>query len=139
MTWYPDHPDLVDKSKSRHCVFSMYSHGVHYLGRSIKIHLYWAMRNCNTNPDTLRSLISHIPDHYQVCMEVYCVNHCLDRGIFNRVTTQPATRTPPATSPTTRLAKWPSLTLPQLPYFCRTYSRHQRLQERRGFLQSMLH
>ena len=36
------------------------------LGKSIKTHLYWAMRNCGENADTLKSLIDSIPSHYQV-------------------------------------------------------------------------
>ena len=36
------------------------------LGKSIKTHLYWAMRNCGENADTLKNLIDNIPSHYQV-------------------------------------------------------------------------
>ena len=38
-----------------------------YVGRSIKIHLYWAMKNCGEDPDKLCALIMNIADHYQVC------------------------------------------------------------------------
>ena len=39
-----------------------------YIGRSIKTHLYWAMKNCGEDPDKLCALIMNIADHYQVCM-----------------------------------------------------------------------
>ena len=39
-----------------------------YVGRSIKTHLYWAMKNCGEDPDKLCALIMNIADHYQVCM-----------------------------------------------------------------------
>lgn len=37
-----------------------------FTGRSIKIHLYWAMKNCGGCPETLRKLILNIPNHYMV-------------------------------------------------------------------------
>ena len=36
------------------------------LGKSIKTHLYWAMRNCDGKADNLKRLIDNIPSHYQV-------------------------------------------------------------------------
>ena len=36
------------------------------LRRNIKIHYYWAMKNCGEDPDKLRALIENIADHYQV-------------------------------------------------------------------------
>ena len=44
----------------------MWLHGVPLLGKSVKTHLYWAMKNCGTSPDTLRRLITNIPEHYKV-------------------------------------------------------------------------
>ena len=35
-------------------------------GRSVKTHLYWAMKNCDGKPDVLRKLITNIPNHYKV-------------------------------------------------------------------------
>ena len=32
----------------------------------MKIHLYWAMKNCGADPDKLCALIENIADHYQV-------------------------------------------------------------------------
>ena len=36
-------------------------------GKSIKVHLYWAMKNCGGSPDQLRRLIENVPHHYMVC------------------------------------------------------------------------
>ncbi len=36
------------------------------LGRSIKIHLYWAMKNCGGDPDVLQQMALNIPNHYKV-------------------------------------------------------------------------
>ena len=33
-------------------------------GRSIKVHLYWAMKNCGGSAEVLKQLMS-IPGHYQ--------------------------------------------------------------------------
>ena len=41
--------------------------GAHSIGKSIKTHLYWCMKNCTNNPDKLRQLIMNIPLHYMVC------------------------------------------------------------------------
>ena len=40
--------------------------GVHQIGKSIKVHLYWAMKNCGDSPSKLQELILNIPCHYQV-------------------------------------------------------------------------
>ena len=40
-----------------------------FIGKSIKVHLYWAMKNCSDCPDTLRSLITNISNHYQVLLQ----------------------------------------------------------------------
>ena len=40
-----------------------------YVGRSIKTHLYWAMKNYGEDPDKLYALIMNIADHYQVCSD----------------------------------------------------------------------
>ena len=88
ITWFPN---LIDKRKTQwsanihvyvhphsvgvyllHVVIRMFISiyrrfiGVHYLGRSIKIHLYWAMKNCSQDPDQLREFVFNIPDHYKV-------------------------------------------------------------------------
>ena len=34
-------------------------------GKSIKIHLYWAMKNCEGCPQTLRDFMVNIPNQYQ--------------------------------------------------------------------------
>ena len=47
------------------CCMSSFQY-INILGRSIKIHLYWAMKNCGEDPDKLRALIECIGDHYQV-------------------------------------------------------------------------
>ena len=39
-----------------------------YVGRSIKTHLYWAMKSCGEDPEKLCALIMNIADHYQVYM-----------------------------------------------------------------------
>ena len=39
-------------------------------GKSIKLHLYWAMRNCGGSPDALKSLIENVPEHYKVLFMV---------------------------------------------------------------------
>jgi hypothetical protein len=44
VTWFPE---LVDKRKS------------------IKTHLYWAMKNCQRSADCLRRLVDNIPAHYE--------------------------------------------------------------------------
>lgn len=68
VSWFPD---LVDKSKFSHSYDSDYNHLVCiYLGKSIKIHLYWAMKNCGGDASKLRELIVNIVKHYQVCSHV---------------------------------------------------------------------
>ena len=62
-TWFPE---LVDKRTQFYCDIIMYMYIVPIIGKSIKTHLYWAMKNCNGNSETLRELIDSIPKHYQV-------------------------------------------------------------------------
>ena len=38
----------------------------HYLRKKYQDPLYWAMKNCDEDPDKLRALIENIADHYQV-------------------------------------------------------------------------
>ena len=59
--WFPE---LVDKSM----IFAswLFWYNCVLSGRSIKIHLYWAMKNCEKEPKKLRQLIDNIPRHYQV-------------------------------------------------------------------------
>ena len=71
ISWFPE---LSDKSMcekkttliSCSIVFILF-YFFFFSGRSIKIHLYWAMQNCEDNPETLRSMIRNIPSHYAVC------------------------------------------------------------------------
>lgn len=70
VTWFPE---LVDKRKDCFTLnigtcADWYVFGVPLLGKSVKTHLYWAMKNCGTSPDTLRRLILNIPEHYKVCI-----------------------------------------------------------------------
>ena len=37
-----------------------------HLGRSIKRHLYWAMKNCGGDPNILQQMALNIPNHYKV-------------------------------------------------------------------------
>ena len=41
------------------------------VGRSVKIHLYWAMKNCSDSPSKLQELIMNIPCHYQVHLHIH--------------------------------------------------------------------
>ena len=67
--WFPQ---VTDKRKRT--VLCSYSNimcchatsGVHQIGKSIKVHLYWAMKNCGDSPSKLQELILNIPCHYQV-------------------------------------------------------------------------
>ena len=35
-------------------------------GKSIKVHLYWAMKNCGGSLEQIPSLIKNVPQHYMV-------------------------------------------------------------------------
>ena len=37
------------------------------LGKSTKVHLYWAMKNCDGSPDDLQLKIMNTSKHDQVC------------------------------------------------------------------------
>lgn len=67
VTWFPE---LVDKRKDCFTlnIGTCTDRYVPLLGKSVKTHLYWAMKNCGTSPDTLRTLILNIPEHYKVCI-----------------------------------------------------------------------
>ena len=41
-----------------------------YLEKSIKLHLYWAMKNCGGDADKLCKLVENIPQHYQVSIDL---------------------------------------------------------------------
>ncbi len=46
-----------------------------HLGRSIKIHLYWAMKNCGEDPNILQQMALNIPNHYKVnVIAHYCTD-----------------------------------------------------------------
>ena len=73
----------------------MYVFGVLSLGKSVKTHLYWTMKNCCDSPDTLRDLILSIPKHYKVyvcvcmyvcvCVCVYAICHILQYTTHNNI------------------------------------------------------
>lgn len=67
ITWFPE---LVDKSMIIPVSVRIICGVIFPLGKSIKTHLYWAMKNCGGNADSLRSLIDNIPSHYQVCLNL---------------------------------------------------------------------
>ena len=56
------------------------------LVHSIKIHLYWSMRNCGDSPDVLRQLIMNIPHHYKVCNVYTDMHTCCNRVTITTVT-----------------------------------------------------
>ena len=77
--WFPE---LLDKRKFVSPTFeSLYSLFCNLLGRNIKLHLYWSMKNCGGDGDALRNLVDAIPMHYQVCM-IYAVHYTLLEGGF---------------------------------------------------------
>ena len=58
--------ELSDKSEySTYINRTTYKNGS-VTGKSTKVHLYWAMRNCNGSPEDLRCKIINISKHYQV-------------------------------------------------------------------------
>ena len=59
--WFPQ---LIDKNIIL-CVKFMPVLGAS-VGKSVKTHLYWSMKNCQGKGETLKSLIDNIPSHYQV-------------------------------------------------------------------------
>ena len=62
-TWFPQ---LVDKRKS--VLFDILYVFTLIIGRSVKIHLYWAMKNCSDSPNKLKELIiSPVTTRY-ICM-----------------------------------------------------------------------
>ena len=71
--WFPE---LVDKSKTQVvCVCRYFTIIVHFLGRSIKTHLYRAMKNCEGSGVRLRSIVDNIPNHYEVHVRIH--NACV--------------------------------------------------------------
>ena len=48
-----------------------------YSTRCTKVHLYWCMRNCGGNPDSLRAMIMNISKHFQVCIYIVGVCACV--------------------------------------------------------------
>lgn len=131
----PWFPDLIDKLKIHNMhihvdphsagvrlmeatvyfVIQMKFTGVHYLGRSIKIHLY-----CSQDPDQLREFVLNIPEHYKVhvhaavCM-IYTQYTCVVYNLY-RETTQDITPLLHATLRTTHLARFRSLMKKQSKY-----------------------
>ena len=73
--WFPE---LVDKSKTQvTCmrVCRYFTIIVHFLGRSIKTHLYWAMKNCGRSGVRLRSIVDNFPTTMRY-MYVYIMHVC---------------------------------------------------------------
>ena len=70
VTWFPQ---LVDKSEYAYRphvnVFCAISYEP---GKSIKLHLYWAMKNCEGSPEQLCSLHGTYI-HVYICMYLQCV------------------------------------------------------------------
>jgi hypothetical protein len=68
VTWFPQ---LTDKSK---CVCDcLVSFMLQIAGKNIKVHLYWAMKNCEGSPKQLERLIENVPLHYMVSTYVQCI------------------------------------------------------------------
>ena len=63
VTWFPE---LADKSMFMCEDDVLISISLHAIGKNIKTHLYWCMRNCEEKADHLKSLVDNIPNHYQV-------------------------------------------------------------------------
>ena len=63
VTWFPE---LVDKSEcNKNFVFSQFAWTI-FVGRSIRTHLHFAMRNCENSAGKLRAPIDNVPKHYTV-------------------------------------------------------------------------
>ena len=65
--WFPE---LSDKCKNLLIKLSCTLVRCALIGRSIKIHLYWAMKNCGGSAEKLKEIIMNIPNHCQV--SYYC-------------------------------------------------------------------
>ena len=81
--WFPQ---LVDKRKDVFAIWHLNIH-VHVMtfikintGKSVKTHLYWAMKNCDDSPSKLQELILNIPCHYQVHLYFYN-STCIMTGV----------------------------------------------------------
>lgn len=92
--------ELADKRKDTFyqllCILCV----IESIGKSTKVHLYWAMRNSNGSPEDLRHNIMNTSKHYQVCisiMHVISVQHMLHCG---RVFTRNVILTHPVKNPT---------------------------------------
>ena len=70
-------------------------HGIilfHSSAKSIKLHLYWAMKNCGNDPEVLKDMIDNIVCHYIVSMSSNSVHlsfHCILRVTIRDVSTIP--------------------------------------------------
>ena len=59
------------------CSQNVYKHFVyHYIGKSTKTHMYWAMKNCGGDGAQLRSGILNVVQHYQVSNACTCTCMC---------------------------------------------------------------
>ena len=58
------------------CVCVCVGKDVFALAKSIKLHLYWAMKNCQGNPQNLCDMVDNIVNHYivrlQSCYFLFC-------------------------------------------------------------------
>ena len=80
-----------------------------HVAKSIKLHLYWSMKNCGRNPTLLRDLIDNIVNHYVVSTLIVIVHcHCFHD---QRVITVDVAPILYATQRHTHLARSPSRTL----------------------------
>ena len=70
--WFPE---LLDKGMFSLEIFTI--NGIsHHSARSTKVHLYWCMKNCGSNPDHLSAMIMNISKHFQICVCV-CMSMCM--------------------------------------------------------------
>ena len=69
VSWFPE---LTDKSNNSTLLLM---NELRFTGKSIKTHLYWAMKNCECSAEKLHSLVDNITKHYQVGNIQTPVNH----------------------------------------------------------------
>ena len=68
VSWWPELSDKCKVCKLYNKVEYMYFHA----GKSTKVHMYWAMKNCTGSAEDLRQKIMNTSKHYQVneCMNM---------------------------------------------------------------------
>ena len=80
VTWFPE---LADKSEIICLLLQHYNMYMCVSEHSIKIHLYWCMKNCKMSLEKLRGMIINISKHYQVQNEhssCHSPSPCKNRG-----------------------------------------------------------